>query len=66
MCVSMRYATLFLAHFHPRVDQMKIYPHSVVPWTVTKMWLDKGKFKVNEWEATVVWLGVRVLVIRQR
>ena len=26
---------------------MKLYPHSVVPWTVTKRWLDQGKFKVS-------------------
>jgi len=27
-----------------RADQIKIYPHSVVPWTVTKKWLENGKF----------------------
>ena len=25
-------------------DQIKIYPHSVVPWTRTKLWLDEGVF----------------------
>eukprot|EP00939_MAST-03C_sp_MAST-3C-sp1_P005141 g5141.t1 len=34
-----------LASDDVRVDQMKIYPHAVVPWTVTKTWLDNGKFK---------------------
>jgi len=27
-----------------RVDQMKIYPHAVVPWTVTKKWLESGEY----------------------
>ena len=27
-----------------RADQIKIYPHSVVPWTITKKWLDNGTF----------------------
>jgi len=28
-----------------RADQLKLYPHSVVPWTVTKKWLENGTFK---------------------
>lgn len=25
-------------------DQMKVYPHQIVPWTVTKKWYDQGKY----------------------
>ena len=27
-----------------RLDQMKLYPHAVVPWTVTKKWMQEGRF----------------------
>lgn len=26
-------------------DQMKVYPHQIVPWTITKKWYDEGKYK---------------------
>jgi len=26
-------------------DQMKVYPHEIVPWTITKKWYDQGKYK---------------------
>ena len=25
-------------------DQMKVYPHQIVPWTITKKWYDEGKY----------------------
>jgi histone acetyltransferase (RNA polymerase elongator complex component) len=25
-------------------DQMKVYPHEIVPWTITKKWYDQGKY----------------------
>eukprot|EP00750_Incisomonas_marina_P032194 INCI8944.1.p1 GENE.INCI8944.1~~INCI8944.1.p1 ORF type:complete len:543 (-),score=80.84 INCI8944.1:1776-3404(-) len=46
-----------------RVDQMKIYPHSVVPWTKTKKWLDSGRFKPYsdvELRDVLVWFKQRV------
>ena len=46
-----------------RVDQMKLYPHAVVPWTVTKKWLDDGRFKPYSHEELcelLVWFKKRV------
>jgi len=46
-----------------RVDQMKIYPHSVVPWTKTKKWLDSGRFTPYsdiELRDVLVWFKQRV------
>jgi ELP3 family radical SAM enzyme/protein acetyltransferase len=46
-----------------RGDQLKLYPHSVVPWTRTKKWLDEGKFRPMSSEALcelLIWFKSRV------
>eukprot|EP00941_MAST-03F_sp_MAST-3F-sp1_P004214 g4214.t1 len=46
-----------------RADQLKLYPHSVVPWTVTKKWLDNGDFTpMSDHDLTelLIWFKTRV------
>jgi ELP3 family radical SAM enzyme/protein acetyltransferase len=46
-----------------RADQLKIYPHSVVPWTVTKKWFEDGTFvpmSASDLMENILWFKTRV------
>ena len=46
-----------------RADQLKIYPHSVVPWTMTKKWFDEGSYipmKQDDLVELLIWFKTRV------